>query len=160
MSTTAPTNAKWTKVLTKRFLVTQLKAGRTAREIADEVGCSENTLRDHLVRHGLLAVSGVPKSVVADYTRLRSVTAVADEHRVAFSTARRWLLASGVTLNEAHRPESAVFDITTAARRYEQGESLASIAADVDVAVNTLKRRLEVNGVTMRSRGPRHSPAR
>jgi transposase-like protein len=116
-------------------------------------------LRDHLVRHGLLAVSGVPKSVVADYTRLQSVTAVADEHNVAFATARRWLLASGVTLNEAHRPESAVFDIAKAARRYERGESLASIAADVDVAVNTLKRRLEVHGVRMRPRGPRHSPA-
>jgi transposase-like protein len=159
MSKTAPTNAKWTKVLTKRFLAARLKAGRTAREIADEVGCSENTLRDHLVRHGLLAVSGVPKSVIADYTRLQSVTAVADEHSVAFATARRWLLASGVTLNEAHRPESAVFDIAKAARRYERGESLASIAADLDVAVNTLKRRLEVHGVTMRPRGPRHSPA-
>jgi transposase-like protein len=160
MSTTVPANAKWTQVLTKRFLAAQLKAGRTPRVIAAEVGCSENTLRDHLVRHGLLTVNGVPKSVVADYTRLQSVTAIADEHSVAFSTARRWLLAAGVTLNEAHRPESAVFDIAEAARRYERGESLASVAADVDVAVNTLKRRLEGHGVTMRRRGPRHSPAR
>jgi transposase-like protein len=155
MSTTLPTNAKWTKVLTKRFLAARLKAGRTPREIAGEVGCSENTLRDHLVRHGLLAMSRVPKSVVGDYTRLQSVTAVAELHDVSPTTARRWLHASGVAINAVGRPESATFDLVAASARYERGESLAHLAADVGVGVNTMKRKLEAHGVRMRPRGPR-----
>ena len=150
-----PTDGNWAKVLTKRFLAAQLKSGRTPREIAGEVGCSENTLRDHLVRHGLLAMSGVPKSVVADYTRLQSVTAVAELHDVSPTTARRWLYASGVAINEVGRPESATFDLVAASARYESGESLADLAASVGVGVNTMKRKLEARGVRMRPRGPR-----
>jgi transposase-like protein len=143
------------KVFTKRFLAAQLKSGRTPREIAGEVGCSENTLRDHLVRHGLLAMSGVPTSVVADYTRLQSVTAVAELHKVSPTTARRWLHASGAAINAVGRPESATFDVVAASARYESGESLADLAASVGVGVNTMKRKLEAHGVRMRPRGPR-----
>lgn len=155
MSTKVPTDGKWAKVLTKRFLAAQLKSGRTPRGIADEVGCSENTLRDHLVRHGLLAMSDVPKSVVADYTRLQSVMAVAEVHDVSPTTARRWLHASCVAINAVGRPESATFDLIAASARYESGESLADLAADLGVGVNTMKRKLEAHGVRMRPRGPR-----
>ena len=155
MSTKVPTSGEWAKVLTKRFLAAQLKSGRTPREIAGEVGCSENTLRDHLVRHGLLAMSGVPKSVVTDYEQLQSVTAVAELHDVSPTTARRWLHAAGVAINAVGRPESATFDLVAASARYESGESLADLAASVGVGVNTMKRKLEAQGVRMRPRGPR-----
>jgi DNA-binding CsgD family transcriptional regulator len=140
--------------LTKQFLNEELKSGRTPKEIAAEVGCSENTVRDHLVRHGLLDTSGAPKSLAGDYERLGSITAVADLHGASFATARRWLLGAGVPLNDPHRPPSAQLDVRKAARRYESGQSLAEIATDLGVGVNTLKRRLEAQGVTMRPRGP------
>ena len=157
MPTSPSSHDRWAGTLTKRFLSAELKAGRTPKETASQVGCSENTVRDHLVRHGLLDVSGAPKSLARDYERLGSITAVADLHGASFGTARRWLLGAGVSLNEAHRPASAQLDVRKAACCYEGGQSLAEIAADFGVGVNTLKRRLEAHGVRMRSRGPRRS---
>ena len=155
MPTSSPSPDRWAETLTKRFLSAELKAGRTPRETATEVGCSENTVRDHLARHGLLDISGVPKTLGRDYERLKSISAVADLHEVSFATARRWLLGLGISLNEAHRPRSADVDVRKASLRYERGESLADIASDLGVGINTLKRRLEAAGVTMRARGPR-----
>ncbi len=57
---------RWAGTLTKRFLRAELKAGRTPKETATVVGCSENTVRDHLALHGLLDLSGVPKTVARD----------------------------------------------------------------------------------------------
>jgi DNA-binding CsgD family transcriptional regulator len=157
MPTSPSSHDRWAGTLTKRFLSAELKTGRTPKETASQVGCSENTVRDHLVRHGLLDVAGAPKSLARDYERLGSITAVADLHGASFATARRWLLGAGVPLNEAHRPASAELDVGNAARRYKSGQSLAEIATDLGVGVNTLKRRLESHGVTMRPRGPRSS---
>lgn len=145
-----PPADRWATTLTKRFLRAELKAGRTPKETAAQVGCSENTVRDHLVRHGLLGVSGAPKSLAGDYERLGSITAVANFHGASFATVRRWLLGVGVQLNEAHRPASAELDVRKAALRYESGQSLAEIATDLGVGVNTLKRRL----VARQSRQP------
>ena len=109
---------RWATTLTKRFLSAELTAGRTPKETASQVGCAENTVRDHLVRHELLDVSGAPRSLARDYERLGSITAVADLHGASFATARRWLLGAGVPLNEPHRPASAQLDVRKAARRY------------------------------------------
>jgi hypothetical protein len=144
---------RWATTLTSRFLRTELKAGRTPKEMASSVGCSENTVRDYLARHGLLELRGMPKSLRRDYGRLGSIHAVGELHEVSFSTARRWLLAAGVSLNDPHRPEGVTLDIARAAHRYEAGESLAAIAGDVGVGANTLKRRLQAHGVVMRPRG-------
>lgn len=144
---------RWASVLTRRYLRRELAAGRSPKQTANSLGCSENTVRDHLARHGLLEVEA-PKQVARDYEKLGSITAVARHHDVSFATARRWLLSAGVELNEAHRPELAGINIEGAARRYESGESLAAIARDLGIGVNTLKRRLEAHGVQMRARGP------
>ena len=146
---------RWAATLTKSFLRAEAKAGRTPKETAASVGCSENTVRDQLARHGLLDIGGAPKSLVRDYTKHGSITAVAGLHGVSFSTARRWLLAAGVEINEAHRPTNTGLDVGRAAARYDGGESLATIADDAGIGVNTLKRRLEANGVAIRPRGPR-----
>ena len=144
---------RWSNALDRQFLRAELKAGRTPKDIAAGVGCSENTVRDHLARQGLLHVEGQPRNIVRDYERLGSITAVAQHHDVSFSTARRWLLGTGVALNEAHRPELTGLDIKGAAAKYEDGASLAEIARGLGIGVNTLKRRLEAHGVVMRPRG-------
>ena len=153
MPGSSPPADRWAAKLTKSFLRAEAKAGRTPKETAASVGCSENTVRDQLARHGLLDIDGAPKSLVRDYAKHGSITAVADIHRVSFSTARRWLLAAGVELNDAHRPASAGLDVGRAAARYETGESLAAIAGEAGIGVNTLKRRLEAHGTVMRPRG-------
>ena len=144
---------RWAAKLTKSFLRAEARAGRTPKETAAAVGCSENTVRDQLARHGLLDIDGAPKSLVRDYAKHGSISAVANIHDVSFSTARRWLLAAGVEINEAHRPTNTGLDVLRAAARYESGESLATIAAEAGIGVNTLKRRLEANGTVMRPRG-------
>ncbi len=143
----------WSKLLTKRLLAAELNAGRTPTQIAARAGCSENTVRNYLARHGLVRGPEAPASAAADYGRLGSIASVAELHGVSFATARRWLLGLGIQLKEAHRPTSADIDVQQASRRYERGESLAGIAADLGVGVNTLKRRLEAAGVVMRPRG-------
>ena len=128
MPDSAQLSDRWAAKLTKSFLRAEAKAGRTPKETAAAVGCSENTVRDQLARHGLLAVDGAPKSLVRDYAKHRSITALANVHGVSFSTARRWLLAAGVEINDAHRPTHTGLDVEHAAVRYEGGESLATIA--------------------------------
>ena len=153
MSNSAPLSDRWAATLSKSFLRVEAQAGRTPKETAASVGCSENTVRDQLARHGLLDIDGTPKNLVRDYAKHGSITAVAGLHGVSFSTARRWLLAAGVKINEAHRPTHTGLDVGRAAARYEGGESLATIAAEAGVGVNTLKRRLEAHGTVMRPRG-------
>jgi len=153
MPGSSPPADRWAAKLTKSFLRAEAAAGRTPKETAVSVGCSENTVRDQLARHGLLDIDGAPKSLARDYAKHGSITAVADLHKVSFSTARRWLLAAGVELNDAHRPTNAGLDVGCAAARYESGESLATIAAEAGIGVNTLKRRLEAHGTVMRPRG-------
>ena len=153
MPGSSPPADRWAARLTKSFLRAEAKAGRSPKETAAAVGCSENTVRDQLARHGLLDIDGAPKSLARDYAKHGSITAVADAHGVSFSTARRWLLAAGVEINDAHRPTQTGLDVRWAAARYEGGESLATIAGDAGIGVNTLKRRLEANGTVMRRRG-------
>ena len=153
MSDPARPTDRWAATLTKSFLRAEAKAGRTPKETAASVGCSENTVRDQLARHGLLDIGGAPKSLVRDYAKHGSINAIAGHHGVSFSTARRWLLAADVEINEAHRPRNTGLDVSRAAARYEGGDSLATIAADASIGVNTLKRRLEAHGTVMRPRG-------
>ena len=153
MPGSSPPADRWAARLTKSFLRAEAKAGRTPKETAATVGCSENTVRDQLARHGLLDVEGAPKSLVRDYAKHGSITGVANIHGVSFSTARRWLLAAGVEINDAHRPTNTGLDVESAAVRYEGGESLATIAGEAGIGVNTLKRRLEAHGTVMRPRG-------
>ena len=153
MPDSAPPSDRWAATLTKSFLRAEAKAGRTPKETAAAVGCSENTVRDQLARHGLLDIGGAPKSLARDYAKQGSITGVAELHAVSFSTARRWLLAAGVEINDAHRPTNTGLDVGRAAARYETGESLATIATEAGIGVNTLKRRLEAHGTVMRPRG-------
>ena len=84
MTNSLPQSDRWARTLTKPFLRDEAKAGRTPKETAAEVGCSENTVRDHHVLHGLLDVSGAPKSLADDYERLgdTAVNALADKFDV------------------------------------------------------------------------------
>ena len=75
MSDSRPPADKWAATLTKSFLRAEAKAGRTPKETAAVVACSENTVRDQRSRHGLLDIDGAPKSLARDYGKHGSITA-------------------------------------------------------------------------------------
>jgi uncharacterized protein (DUF433 family) len=82
------------------------------------------------------------------------VPAVADELHVAFETARRWLLEAGVALKPKGRPSSKAenLDVSKLAKRYQEGESIATIAAAFGVSPETVRSRLVHAGVKLRPR--------
>src|SRR5262245_4210925 len=95
-----------------------------------------------------------PRELQRLYRRLGSVPACASELGVAFETARRWLLAADVDLKPKGRPSAAAAKLKTSLliRRYEQGESIASIGATLGVSPTTVRKRLLEAGVQLRSR--------
>src|SRR3954452_7992804 len=95
-----------------------------------------------------------PKQLERMYRRLGSVPAVASELGVAFETARRWLLAADLELKSKSRPSKAAakLDDAEVIRRYEQGESIATIGDALGVSPTTVRNRLIRSGVTLRGR--------
>jgi hypothetical protein len=88
------------------------------------------------------------------YRRLRSVPAVAIELGVAFETARRWLVASGVELQRKGRPSSNAqrLEVPELRRRYAKGESIAQLGHAFGVSPATVRARLIEAGVELRPR--------
>lgn len=95
-----------------------------------------------------------PRQLERMYRRLGSVPAVAAELGVAFETARRWLLAAEVDLKPKGRPSRAAskLDDAMVVRRYESGESIASIGGSMGVSPTTVRNRLRKAGVMLRPR--------
>jgi hypothetical protein len=82
------------------------------------------------------------------------VPAVADEFGVAFETARRWLIEADVALRPKGRPSSKAekLDVRQLAKRYQAGESVATIGAAFGVSPETVRSRLIAAGVDLRPR--------
>lgn len=94
------------------------------------------------------------KELAKSYRRLGSVPAVADELGVAFETARRWLTAAGVTLQPKGRPSknASKLDPSALTKRYNGGDSIATIGEAFGVSPATVRARLIEAGVELRPR--------
>lgn len=88
------------------------------------------------------------------YRRLGTISAVAAESDVAFETARRWLTNAGVELQPKGRPskQAAKLNAAALAKRYRDGESLATIGEAAGVSPATVRARLIDAGVELRPR--------
>lgn len=88
------------------------------------------------------------------YSRLGSVPAVAAELGVAYETARRWLIDTGVELRGPGRPSAGAkgLDTRELARRYKRGESISRLGAEFGVSPATVRSRLIERGVELRPR--------
>lgn len=88
------------------------------------------------------------------YEKLRSIPAVAAKYGVAYETARRWLTQAGVEFRGKGRPSdhAAELSIKELTKRYEKGESVATIGKALGVAQSTVRARLLEAGVTLRPR--------
>src|SRR6478752_1348458 len=95
-----------------------------------------------------------PKQLERMYRRLGSVPAVASELGVAFETARRWLLTADIELKSKGRPSKAAAKLndTELIRRYEAGESIATIGDAFAVSPTTVRNRLLRSGIELRGR--------
>ena len=155
---TGDNTTNWSAVLTKDVLHHELAAGHFPKHIAATFGCSENTVRGQMARHGLGKRSVAPKGVERDYNKLGSISALANKHGVSTAKARRWLLDAGIELNPQSRPITTGIDISVLASRYEKGESLATLSQGTGVTPGTLYRRLKAHGTTIRPRGRPTAP--
>jgi transposase-like protein len=101
-----------------------------------------------------MATRPTPRELKQAYVRLGSINAVANEHDVAYETARQWLRSAGVDLRSKGRPSdhAAELDMKKLTARYRNGESIASLAESVGVSPNTVRNRLLAAGVTPRRR--------
>ena len=88
------------------------------------------------------------------YRHLRTVKGVADQHGVAFETARRWLLEAGIELRPKGRPSTNVtrLDAIELAKRYRAGQSIAQLGRHFGVSPATIRSRLLDAGVELRPR--------
>jgi hypothetical protein len=95
-----------------------------------------------------------PATLRTLYRRAGSVPGVASQLDVAYETARQWLLEAGVELKAKGRPSSRAASLDEAAlvKRYNAGESIATIGHDLGVSPTTVRKRLLDAGVALRAR--------
>ena len=93
-------------------------------------------------------------ALASSYRRLGSVPAVAREFGVAFETARRGLLAAGIELRPKGLPSESAdrLKLTIITKRYESGDSIATIGTEFGVSPATVRARLIEAGVELRPR--------
>jgi transposase-like protein len=144
--------------LEREELEQALASGESVAAIARRAGCSAQTVYAHLDRQGLRTIErrGERPTTTALRKAYRggSVTTVAREFGVARSLAHRWLREAGIELRHDHPGgPRRDFDVDSAVRRYEAGDSLQTIADDTAASASTIRRRLLERGVALR---PRH----
>ena len=126
----------------------RLAAGDTVAAIGQAAGVSRQTATAWLKRHGLQANRrpherpGV-EQLTADYGRTRSMRKLAAEYGISSAVMRTWLFEAGVDpLGTPGRPTVAV-DVDDVRARRDRGETWMSIAEQLGVSVETLRRRID-----------------
>jgi predicted transcriptional regulator len=150
-------------VLTEEFLRREyVEGGRGAKEIAAEVGVSEQSVLRYLRRHGFKARTTRPSSLgevlTVEYLERehveggRSVADLAAEHGVSEQAIRNWINKRGLGGRAGTR--ARVGDRLTYAvlhREYQvKGRSIADIADEVGVSEQSVLRYLHKHGIPVR----------
>ena len=118
--------------------------------IGQAAGVSRQTSSAWLKRHGLQA-NHQPRArpdatqLTADYERTRSMRKLAAEYAISPAVMRTWLFEAGIDpLGTAGRPGVAV-DVDDVRARRERGETWSSIADELGVSVETVRRRASLS---------------
>lgn len=91
-------------MLTGDYLAARFEAGASITAIADDVGCSWDTVREHAARHALIDVDGVDLDQVRGwYEAGDTVDDVAARVDVHPRTARLYLIAAGAEMRDRGR---------------------------------------------------------
>lgn len=125
----------------------RLADGDTVATIGEAAGVSRQTASAWLKRHGLQAnhrprARPTPEQMATDYERTRSIRKLAVEYGISPAVMRTWLFEAGIDpLGEAGRPR-VEFDVDDVRLRRGRGESWASIAEEVGVSAETVRRQV------------------
>jgi hypothetical protein len=132
----------------REWCASRLAAGDTVAAIGQAAGVSRQTASAWLKRHRLHANHrphdrpGV-EQLTADYRRTRSMRKLAAEYGISPAVVRTWLFEAGIDpLGTPGRPTVDV-DVDDVRARRDRGETWVSIAEQVGVSVETLRRRLD-----------------
>jgi transposase-like protein len=137
-----------TRIDDRAWCAERLAAGDTVAAIGEAAGVSRQTASAWLKRHGLQANHqpherpGV-EQLRADYERTRSMRKLAAEYGISPAVMRTWLFEASIDpLGTPGRPTVDV-DVDDVGARRQRGETWASIADELGVSVETLRRRLD-----------------
>jgi predicted transcriptional regulator len=146
-------------VLTEEFLRREyVERGRSASQIGERIGASEQSVLRYLHRHGIevrpVARSSdgllTPEYLHEQYVvQGRSLGDIGREHEVSGETVRKWLERYGI---ERRRPAAASsISRELLERRYvDEQRSIASIAEEFGVSPTTIAKHLDRWGVPRR----------
>ncbi len=130
----------------RAWCAARLAAGDTVAAIGQAAGVSRQTASAWLKRHGLQA-NNQPKprpdaaQLAGDYERTRSMRKLAAEYGISPAVMRTWLFEAGVDpLGTPGRPPVDV-DVADVQARRARGETWQTIADELHVSVETLRRR-------------------
>jgi predicted transcriptional regulator len=153
----------WLETVLSRELLEReyVERGRSAKEIAAEVGVSEQSVLRYLHRHDIAVRPGRASTTAfsAEYLQHeyveagRSLNDIGREHGVTGETVRKWLQRYGI---ERRRPEARRdFTDDDLVRRYvEEGQTIAQIASALGASPTTITKRLDAAGVERRHSAP------
>jgi len=81
--------------------------------------------------------------MAADYERTRSIRTLADEYKISPAVMRTWLFEAGIDpLGTPGRPRVDI-DVADVRQRQARGETWSTIADELGIAVDTLRRRVD-----------------
>jgi DNA invertase Pin-like site-specific DNA recombinase len=132
----------------REWCAARLAAGDTVAAIGTAAGVSRQTASAWLKRHGLQANHRPRKrpsveQMAADYERTRSIRTLADEYKISPAVMRTWLFEAGIDpLGTPGRPRADV-DVAHVRERRARGETWSTIAEELGVGVDTLRRRVD-----------------
>jgi predicted transcriptional regulator len=146
-------------VLTEAFLRREYEVGgRSAADIARQVGASEQSVLRYLHRHQIpvrpttstLDTVFTREYLEEMYVRLgRSLGAIGRTHGVSGETVRKWLARHGIDRRPADRAQPIDRDLLE--RRYVlEGRSITAIARELGVSATTVTKRLDAFGISRR----------
>jgi len=133
----------------REWWASRLAAGDTVAAIGAAAGVSRQTASAWLKRHGLQAnhrphERPAVDQLAAAYERTRSIRKLAVEYGISSAVMRTWLFEAGIDpLGTPGRPATIDIDVADVRARRARGDTWATIADELGVSAETLRRRTE-----------------
>jgi len=127
----------------REWLVAKLDSSATISEIATAAGVSRQSVYKWIERHDLpigprQKLRPSPEELATLYNECRSTKGLGEQLGIAKETARRWLVDAGI-----ERGWDLDLDANEVRRKRRDGATIAELAAEYRVGIDTIRRRLD-----------------